>query len=139
MTERYYKNTPNNIIVNDETVGVLKKYNALNFHKSIDGYKPTPLVQLPNLSEKYQVGNIYVKDESHRFGLNAFKVLGASYAINQSLEKDHSIVTFCTATDGNHGRAVAWSATRSGKRQLFLCLSTPQQNALKPLKNTVLK
>lgn len=119
MTERYYKNTPNNIIVNDETVGVLKKYNALNFHKSIDGYKPTPLVQLPNLSEKYQVGNIYVKDESHRFGLNAFKVLGASYAINQSLEKDHSIVTFCTATDGNHGRAVAWSATRSGKKAVI--------------------
>lgn len=54
MTERYYKNTPNNIIVNDETVGVLKKYNALNFHKSIDGYKPTPLVQLPNLSKKYK-------------------------------------------------------------------------------------
>jgi diaminopropionate ammonia-lyase len=56
-----------------------------------------------------------VKDESRRFGLNAFKVLGASYAIHRFLEADQGRHhTFATATDGNHGRAVAWAARRLG-------------------------
>jgi len=118
MTKKYYKNLPNNIITNDDTANTLQKYNAIDFHKSLYDYKPTPLINLPNLSKKYNVGNIYLKDESHRFGLNAFKVLGASYAINQILEKNPTIETFCTATDGNHGRAVAWSAKKTEKKSI---------------------
>ncbi len=113
---RYYKNTPNDIIKGDQTANILENHNALVFHTKLKGYHPTPLVHLPLLSKKYNVGNIYVKDESHRFGLNAFKVLGASYAIHQALKKNPNIVCFCTATDGNHGRAVAWSAKQIGKQ-----------------------
>lgn len=87
----------------------------LIYHNSIKNYKPTPLVTLPGLAKKYGVKNIYIKDESFRFGLNAFKALGASYAIHKLLERDPSIETFCSATDGNHGRAVAWAAKQHGK------------------------
>lgn len=119
MSEKYYKNSPNNIIGNDLTISILQKYNAIEFHKSLPEYKPTPLIKLTNLSEKYNVGNIYVKDESLRFGLKSFKILGASYAIHQSLERKPTIETFCTATDGNHGRAVAWSASTFDKKSVI--------------------
>jgi diaminopropionate ammonia-lyase len=116
--KKYYKNSPNNIINNNLTTSILQKHNATEFHSSLPEYKPTPLIQLTNLSEKYNVGNIYVKDESPRFGLNAFKALGASYAIHQFLEEEPTLETFCTATDGNHGRAVAWSAKKFGKKSV---------------------
>ncbi|MBK5075129.1 diaminopropionate ammonia-lyase [Budviciaceae bacterium CWB-B4] len=104
---------------------------ALNFHRSIPGYAPTPLYNLPALSEKLGVKSICLKDESQRFGLKAFKVLGGAYAmarhIAEKLNKDISElpfdvmtsdevrkilkeVTFATTTDGNHGRGVAWMA-----------------------------
>jgi len=116
MNEKYYINKPSNIINHDLTTSILHKHDATDFHTSLTKYKPTPLVQLTNLSKKYKVGAIYIKDESHRFGLNAFKVLGASYAILQSLKISPDIEMFCTATDGNHGKAVAWSAHRFGKK-----------------------
>lgn len=105
--------------------------NARNFHESFPQYSRTPLVKLDNLSKSLGVGGIYIKDESYRFGLNAFKVLGGSFAIGkylaQKLGKDISEldfekmtsedvrkrlgeVTFATTTDGNHGRGVAWTA-----------------------------
>jgi Threonine dehydratase len=118
MTENYFKNTASNTIPNDITSQILKTSDASVFHASLPGYQPTPLRQLPELSKKYKVGNIYIKDESKRFGLNAFKVLGASYAMNQLLEQNPGIETFCTATDGNHGRAVAWSAQRLDKKSV---------------------
>jgi len=118
MNEKYYRNMPNNLINCDFTVSILQDHDAIEFHTSLTNYKPTPLEQLTNLSKKYNVGNIYVKDESHRFGLNAFKVLGASYAIHTTLEKNPDIDTFCTATDGNHGKAVAWSANKLGKKSI---------------------
>lgn len=104
-----------------------------DFHKSLPGYKATPLVKLDNLAKYYGVKKVWLKDESKRFGLNAFKVLGGSYAIgkylSQKLGKDMSElpfnvlisdeikkqlgdVTFVTATDGNHGRGVAWVANK---------------------------
>lgn len=119
MNKKYYKNTPNNILNHDLTTSILQKHDATVFHTSLSKYEPTPLVALSNLSKKYKVGNIYIKDESHRFGLNAFKVLGASFAIHQSLEKIPDIKTFCTATDGNHGKAVAWSANKFGKKSMI--------------------
>ncbi|MDR3076415.1 MAG: diaminopropionate ammonia-lyase [Synergistaceae bacterium] len=101
------------------------------FHSSMPGYEPTPLRSLPHLASLLGVGAVYIKDESYRFGLNAFKVLGASYAIAKYLagrlgrdlsELPYGVltgdevkeclggVTFATTTDGNHGRAVAWTA-----------------------------
>lgn len=104
---------------------------ARAFHKSFPEYSETPLRSLKNMAGSLGVGGIYVKDESYRFGLNAFKVLGGSFAIAKHLAKclktdigelDHALltspeirrqlgeITFVTATDGNHGRGVAWTA-----------------------------
>ena len=54
---------------------------ALRFHKSLPEYRETPLISLSHLSGELGVGGIYVKDESWRFGLNAFKGLGGAYAM----------------------------------------------------------
>lgn len=102
-----------------------------SFHASFPVYRETPLVELKNTAKAMGLGSIYVKDESYRFGLNAFKVLGGSYAIGNYLakrlgrnitempydklisdevRKELGEMTFVTATDGNHGRGVAWTA-----------------------------
>ncbi|MEF2836469.1 MAG: diaminopropionate ammonia-lyase [Oscillospiraceae bacterium] len=109
------------------------------FHESFPMYAPTPLARLTNTAKKLGIGDIYVKDESHRFGLNAFKVLGGSYAMGNILarqlgrtlaetgydvltspetRKTLGDITFITATDGNHGRGVAWTATTLGQRSV---------------------
>lgn len=109
---------------------------AKKFHSSFPMYKETPLVELRNLSERLGVKDIFVKDESYRFGLNAFKVLGGSFAIGnyiaEKLGEDIDSVTFdrivsdetkarlgkttfISATDGNHGRGVAWTANQLGQ------------------------
>ncbi len=81
-------------------------------HQSLTLYSPTPLVALKHAADHLGVKNIYIKDESKRFGLNSFKGLGASYAISKIMGKDQSNkkAIFVTATDGNHGKAVAWAA-----------------------------
>ena len=110
---------------------------ANEFHKSFPQYSVTPLQKLSALASDLGVKGIYCKDESYRFGLNAFKVLGGSYAmgryIAQELGRDISELpynvlssdklreefgqaTFFTATDGNHGRGVAWAAKRLGQK-----------------------
>ena len=60
---------------------------ARRFHSTFPVYQKTPLVSLKNLAEKTGVKNIFLKDESYRFGLNAFKVLGAGYAIANEIGK----------------------------------------------------
>jgi diaminopropionate ammonia-lyase len=95
------------------------------FHATLPGYRPTPLVSLPDLAAEFGVATVWVKDEADRFGLPAFKILGASWAVNRALsaraghvEPARSLdelrrrvagsgVTLVTATDGNHGRALA--------------------------------
>ncbi len=111
----YYINSPSNSLEPSLTTQVFDASNSMEFHRTLEAYQPTPLVELKELAAEMGVGKIYIKDESFRFGLKAFKGLGASYAIHKILEKDPSIETFCTATDGNHGRAVAWSANLLGK------------------------
>jgi len=112
---------------------------ALAFHKGFPQYVKTPLVKLDALAERLGVKGIYVKDESYRFGLNAFKVLGGSYAMakyiakltgrdasamtyefltSQALKDEIGQVTFFTATDGNHGRGVAWAANKLGQKSV---------------------
>ena len=83
------------------------------FHRSLSGYAPTPLVTSPTLAEQLGVGRVLVKDESSRFGLPAFKVLGASWACRQVLERQPGAM-LVTASDGNHGRAVAHVAGQLG-------------------------
>jgi diaminopropionate ammonia-lyase len=83
------------------------------FHRSLPGYSPTPLVSVPELAAELGVGRLLVKDESSRLGLPAFKVLGASWACHQVLQR-HPGATLVTATDGNHGRAVARMAAHFG-------------------------
>ena len=109
--------------------------NALRFHRSLPMYEETRLVSLRTAADKLGVKAIYLKDESTRFGLKAFKGLGGSYAVfrilcdklnmdcrtavfsdfmtDESREKC-SEVTFATATDGNHGRGVAWASSLFG-------------------------
>ena len=103
------------------------------FHESLPNYKPTPLFNLPVLANKLGIDKLFIKDESQRFELNSFKVLGASYAIAKVLGNKLNLgdndlaferinaerskfqeITFVTATDGNHGRAVAWAAEKFG-------------------------
>lgn len=82
---------------------------ALDFHRGLEDYSVTPLVDLPTLAEELGVGRVLAKDESWRLGLPAFKALGASWAIHRALRgrRVEGPLTIVTATDGNHGRAVA--------------------------------
>jgi len=116
----YYINRPENKILNNITTNVLLASKSLRFHRSLENYIPTPLTNLRYLASKYNVEKIYVKDESPRFGLNAFKGLGASYAINEILKKKPDIKCFCTATDGNHGRALSWYSRLAGKNSVVI-------------------
>ena len=114
---------------------------ANEFHKSFPQYDVTPLQKLSALAEYLGVKNIYCKDESYRFGLNAFKVLGGSFAMaryiakqtgkdvselpynvltSEALRKEFGQATFFTATDGNHGRGVAWAANKLGQKAVVL-------------------
>lgn len=83
------------------------------FHRSMPEYCVTPLRALQCLAAHMGIKAMLVKDESYRFGLNAFKALGGSYAMHCVPHNDSKPV-FATATDGNHGRGVAWAAARIG-------------------------
>lgn len=135
MSTSYFINKPNNKITDNVTTQTLKNNDALVFHSSLKNYMPTPLVSLPYLAKKYKVSNIYIKDESFRFGLNAFKGLGAIYAINQILKNDAQIDTFCTATDGNHGRAVAYAAKHFGKKSMVFVPKGTTTQRIKAIEN----
>jgi|TARA_B110000444_G_scaffold41669_1_gene37705 diaminopropionate ammonia-lyase len=112
----FFLNNPNNTLDDNFTNKILKNSNSFFFHQSLKEYNKSSLVELSGLSKFLKISNLYIKDESTRFGLNAFKVLGASYAVNQILINDPSVSVFCTATDGNHGRALAWSAEKYNKK-----------------------
>lgn len=100
-------------------------HGARAFHASLPGYAPTRLVEVPALAAECGVGRVFVKDESSRLGLPAFKALGASWAIRRALDEraaageTGSTVLVC-ATDGNHGRAVARFAALLGHRAIVV-------------------
>ena len=94
--------------------GLEKAEEARAFHRTLEGYAPTPLVKLTGLAGVLGIAGMYVKDESRRFGLNAFKALGGSFAMQKLTERADLPRAFVTATDGNHGRGVAWAAKRLG-------------------------
>ncbi|AVP55977.1 PLP-dependent lyase/thiolase [Clostridium tetani] len=124
----------NTDFISDEVINKVR-----NFHRSFPEYEVTPLHKLDNLAKHLGVKNIFLKDESYRFRLNAFKVLGGAYAIGKYLAKKLDIdiseisfeklkskevkeklgdIIFVTATDGNHGRGVAWAANRLGQKSV---------------------
>lgn len=128
-----------------------KKIHA--YHKGFPGYEPTPLVQLNQLADRLGLDRIFIKDESPRFGLNAFKGLGGSYSIGRYIAEQLGIpieeatyeyitsqlvreqlgdLTFVTATDGNHGRGVAWTAGILGYKSVVYM---PKGSALERLEN----
>ena len=107
-------------------------------------YAPTPLVHLSGIANYLRLGSLFHKDEGYRFELQSFKALGGAYAIskilkdmlhekfsvvdvsNDDLKKRRyeditSQITFCAATDGNHGKSVAWGASQFGcKSKIYL-------------------
>ena len=90
---------------------------VLSFHESLPDYAKTPLCRLSAYAAANGVGEVLVKDESHRFGLNAFKGLGGTYAMSRMLAecgRDPAEVTFVTTTDGNHGKGVSYAAKLFG-------------------------
>ncbi len=102
------------------------------------GYQPTSLRELDKLAEHTGCGGVWYKDESERFGLGSFKALGGAYAVlclvaqeyqrhngesislgdirNGDYQTFTSKMMVTTATDGNHGRSVAWGAANAGCR-----------------------
>ncbi len=130
-----------------------EKVNA--FHRSFPEYGITPLAELKGLASELGIKNFFVKDESYRFSLNAFKVLGGSYAIGsiiaEKLGKDITELTcaemvseetksklgeltFVTATDGNHGRGVAWTANRLGQKSVVFMPKGTAEERLQNIK-----
>jgi diaminopropionate ammonia-lyase len=126
------------VFLNPNPLNISSQYpvntkDVVAFHKMLPGYEETPLVSLDDLAYKLGIRRVYVKDEGHRFGLKSFKVLGVSYAVfNLLREKSGGVLkpeeflaargrelasglTFTCATDGNHGRALAWIARLLGR------------------------
>ena len=94
---------------------------ALAFHRSLRRYAATPVRELPAVAAGLGLGAVLVKDESDRLGLPAFKVLGASWAIERALGEAPATHTLVAASAGNHGRAVAHVAAARGLRcRIFL-------------------
>jgi diaminopropionate ammonia-lyase len=87
---------------------------ALAFHRSLDGYEPTPVRELPGVAAELGLAAVLVKDESSRLGLPAFKILGASWATERALRERPDTHTLVAASAGNHGRAVAHVAAMRG-------------------------
>jgi diaminopropionate ammonia-lyase len=104
--------------------------------RSWPGYRPTPLLELKGMAANCGIRRLFYKDEGHRFGLKSFKALGGAYAVLRALrehlgkaidadgaaaslakggfrEKTRTL-TVAAATDGNHGRSVAWAAEMFG-------------------------
>jgi diaminopropionate ammonia-lyase len=127
---------------------------ACSFHRSFPQYSETPLVNLSRLAAYFGIKGIFVKDESFRFDLNAFKVLGGSYAIGKhiagvlgtagidynTLVSDETKqklgdITFYTATDGNHGRGVAWAANKLRQKSVVLMPRGSSQARLQNILN----
>jgi diaminopropionate ammonia-lyase len=140
---KWVKNTmpPDDCAASMALLSAAETKKARDFHKSFPQYEQTPLVRLVNLAGRLGLKGLYLKDESFRFKLNAFKVLGASYAIarfiakktgkdisalnygalvSDELKNELGDITFYTATDGNHGRGVAWAANKLRQKSVVL-------------------
>lgn len=98
------------------------------------GYQRTELVELNDIAQAAGIGRVMYKDESTRFGLGSFKALGGSYAVARQADQYAAVhgnlkgFAVATATDGNHGRSVAWGAQRLGiECHIFVHANVSQQ------------
>ena len=120
---------PENIVLNPAPASFSEEFDrnsVLAFHRKLPRYAPTPLVEAPGIAAVLGVRRVWVKDESNRLGLPAYKILGASWATYRALEErfgplapwntmeefarqlyPHRRLEIAAATEGNHGRAVA--------------------------------
>ena len=126
------------------------------FHKSFPQYTETPLTKLEHMAAYLGLKELFIKDESYRFGLNAFKVLGGSYAMaryiaketgkdvselpysvltSDKLHEEFGTATFYTATDGNHGRGVAWAANKLKQNAVVHMPKGTTQTRLENIRN----
>jgi len=142
---------PQNAILNE-----VELHRARGTISSWPGYQQTPLVSLPEFASKLGIDSLHYKDESSRFGLGSFKALGGAYAvarllqqqvseatrnaepdIHALLEKQHETVvnriTVCCATDGNHGRSVAWGAQQFGCQCVIFIHATVSEGRRKAI------
>lgn len=108
----------------DDMRAILSARGALEAREAVsrwEGYAPTPLHSLPAMAAECGVAQVLYKDEGFRFGLRSFKALGGAYAVERLARAsgDPSALTVTCATDGNHGRAVAWGARRAGVRAVI--------------------
>lgn len=87
---------------------------ATAFHRGLPAYAPTPVHRLDAIAAEVGVAAVQIKDESNRLGLPAFKILGASWAVERALRDDPTVHTLVAASAGNHGRAVAHAAALRG-------------------------
>jgi diaminopropionate ammonia-lyase len=126
-------------------------------HRQLPGYRMSPLKSLSSLAAKLGLGGIWVKDESARLDLQSFKVLGGSYAIYKLLQKRLGMegeelsfadlidgplreklgdITFAAATDGNHGRGVAWSASQMGFKSVIYVHKLTSQGRIQAIEQS---
>ncbi len=141
---------PNPLAATREDLGRTSRA-PLDFDRRLPDYAVTPLLDAPGLADSLGVGKVWVKDESWRLGLPAFKILGASWAVYKALEARFGAVgkwenldelkerlapllplTLAAATDGNHGRAVARMAKLLGPRPASSCRPTWWRRAWRP-------
>jgi hypothetical protein len=125
---------------------------VLGFHQGFEGYAVTPLVCLEDTAKELGTAAVYIKDESYRFSLNAFKGLGGSFCLGKYISSVYGgekllsyndlispqvknavgDITFVTATDGNHGRGIAWTASKLGQKSVVYM---PKGSAAERLEN----
>lgn len=147
------KKVADRININDYSPSATK--HIWSFHQSFPEYEETPLVSLDHLAKRLGIEKIFVKDESHRFSLNAFKVLGGSYALgsliadqlnldleklsfetitSEEVRKQVGDTVFVTATDGNHGRGIAWTANQLKQKSVVFMPRGSSQERLDNIK-----
>lgn len=122
------------------------------FHQSLEYYQPTQLVTMDKLATKHLIKQVYIKDESTRFNLNVFKGLGGTYCIARIIYDDLNLsgeftyqeimkypylspLTFITATDGNHGRGIAYACKQFGHQAIIYMPKGSSLERLNAIKN----
>jgi diaminopropionate ammonia-lyase len=144
-----------NKILHKKLISIEESRKAVEFHKKLPGYRISPLKGLDKLAAFLGLGGIWVKDESQRLTLNSFKILGSSYAIYKYIKKkigaDNELsfnelvsaevkeklgdLKFAAATDGNHGRGVAWAASKLGLKSIIYVHENTSLSRIEVIKN----
>ncbi len=115
-----------------EIIDILDDFDSpFLYHSTLAEYEPSPVIELTTLAKKLGLGKILIKDEGQRFGTSAVKILGASYAVKKIFGSGSDKKGICTATDGNHGRAIAWTAKKNKLRAVVFVPDHTSQSRIK--------